>query len=386
MLVPPLRLRAHLTDELIPLWERHGLDRTHGGCWNRLGPELAPMPDGHKRLLVHARQIWAFTRAAELGAGSAASAAAAHGLEFMVRHFWDPRHGGWFTSTDDAGAPLDRRKDLYCHAFAIFALAAHHCASGDAESLRLARATLELLRERLRDPAAGGFFESASEDWRVSVDAPRRQNPHMHLVEALLALDEVAPDSGALGEACALVDLLAARWIDPRTGALGEHFDPTWRPLPGALGRSVEPGHHFEWVWLLDRLAARRQDGPAAASAERLLQFARRFGLDADGGVVDQLDRDGQPVAFSKRLWPQTERVKALAARVRTTGAAELRSELEAGLRYCFARHVDPKTGGWHEQLARDGRVLSEAQNATSVYHVVFALGEAIEALEERAD
>jgi mannose/cellobiose epimerase-like protein (N-acyl-D-glucosamine 2-epimerase family) len=98
--------------------------------------------------------------------------------------------------------------------------------------------------------------------------------------------------------------------------------------------------------------------------------------------VLDGLDRDGRPIANTKRLWPQTERVKALASRVRATGAADLRRELEDGLRYCFARHVDAKTGGWHEQLSRDGQVLSEAQNATSVYHVVFALGEAIEALE----
>jgi mannose/cellobiose epimerase-like protein (N-acyl-D-glucosamine 2-epimerase family) len=69
--------------------------------------------------------------------------------------------------------------------------------------------------------------------------------------------------------------------------------------------------------------------------------------------------------------------VKALAARALATGDAELRSELEAGLRYCFARQVDPKTRGWQEQLARDGRVLSDAQNATSVYHIVVALDEA---------
>ena len=46
------------------------------------------------------------------------------------------------------------------------------------------------------------------------------------------------------------------------------------------------------------------------------------------------------------------------------------------------AKLVDPKTRGWHEQLARDGRVLSDAQNATSLYHIVTALEEATQALE----
>jgi mannose-6-phosphate isomerase len=374
-------LRAHLVDELLPLWERHGLDRTRGGYWNRLGPDLAPLADGHKRLLVHARQIFSFTRAAELGAGPWAQAAAAHGLEFLLERFWDPRNGGWFTTTDDAGAPLDRRKDLYGHAFAIFALAHHHRACAEPESLRLALATLELLRERLRDPVSGGFFEGASEGWQP-LSGPRRQNPHMHLVEALLVLAEVAPDSGALRDARALVELLGTRWLDARTGALGELFDPSWQPLAGEAGRIVEPGHHFEWVWLLDRLHALEPRDSTRAIAERLFDFARRFGVDADGGVFDQLDRAGQPLLLTKRLWPQTERIKTLAARTGATADTALRRELEAGLRYCFARNVDPKTRGWFEQLSRDGRVLSDAQNATSVYHVVVALEEAAKVLD----
>ncbi len=373
-------LRAHLVAELLPLWERHGLDRARGGYWNRLGPDLSPLSDGHKRLLVHARQIFSFSRGAELGAGPWAQAAAAHGLEFLLARFWDTRNGGWFTTTDEAGTPLDRSKDLYGHAFAIFALAHHYRVFAEPESLRLARATFELVLARLRDPIAGGFFEGASEAWQP-VMGPRRQNPHMHLVEALLALAEVAPDSSALPEARQLVGLLGARWLDARTDALGEHFDPVWRPLEGEAGRVVEPGHHFEWVWLLDRLQALEPSDSTRALAARLFAFGRRFGVDADGGVFDQLDRAGQPQLFSKRLWPQTERVKALAARARATGDAELRRELEAGLRYCFERHVDPKTRGWHEQLARDGRVLSDAQNATSVYHVVVALDEASQCL-----
>lgn len=380
MLLSRVTLRAHIAEELLPLWEAHGLDRARGGYWNRLGPDLRPLPDGHKRMLVHARQVFAFTRGVEVGAGAWARAAANHGLEFLVERFWDSRNGGWFTTTDDAGTPLDRRKDLYDHAFAIFALAQHFRASAESESLRLALATFELLREHLRDPVSGGFLEGASEDWRPIV-GPRRQNPHMHLVEALLVLAEVAPDSGALHEARALVELLVARWLDPKTGALGEHFDPLWRPLAGDAGNVVEPGHHFEWVWLLDRLASVGSGAPTRALADRLFEFGRRFGVDADGGVFDQLDRVGKPLATSKRLWPQTERVKTLAARVRATGDAELRRELDAGLRYCFERHVDPKTRGWHELLDREGRVLSDAQNATSVYHVVLALDEAGQAL-----
>lgn len=370
-------LRAHLVDELVPLWERCGLDRAHGGYWSRLGPGLDPMPDGFKRLLVHTRQLYVFSRAAELGAGAWASAAASHGLDFLVRRFWDARHGGWFATTSDTGEPRDRRKDLYGHAFAIFALAEHHRISGEPESLRLARATLALVRERLRDAKGGGYFEGASEDWRP-VEEQRRQNPHMHLVEGLLALHAVAPAEGALADAAALVELLASRWSDPATGALGEFFGPSWEAAPEEPGELVEPGHAFEWFALLQRFAELGGDPSALALADRLLGFAERHGVDTDGGVFDQVDRSGHTLATGKRLWPQTERLKALAVSVRRRPDAARRRELEAALAHCAGRYIDPATRGWREQLARDGRVLSSAQNATSVYHVVAAFGEAL--------
>jgi mannose/cellobiose epimerase-like protein (N-acyl-D-glucosamine 2-epimerase family) len=369
-------VRAHLVDQLLPLWARHGLDRRAGGCWNRLDGSLAPLPDGFKRLVVHARQVYAFARGVELGAGGWAREAAAHALEFLVRRFRDERHGGWFFTTSDSGEPLDRRKDLYAHAFALFALAEHHGVFGANESLQLARETLEVLRARLRDPR-GGFVESAAEDFAPN-PGPRLQNPHMHLCEAFLALHAVAPGEGALAEAGALVELLGARWTDPGSGALSEVFDSAWAPAPGEAGAAVEPGHGFEWFALLHRFAELGGAGDAAGLAERLFGFAERHGLDADGGVFDRVDRGGGPVHTTKRLWPQTEHLKARAVRLRLVPDPGRRARLAAALEGCAKRYLDPATGGWREQLSREGRVLSQAQNATSVYHVVAALSEVL--------
>ena len=322
------------------------------------------MADGHKRLLVHARQSMR-SRAGRARAGAVASAAAAHGLEFMSgtsgRAAWC-----WFTTTDDRGAPLDRRKDLYCHAFAIFALATQYRASGEPESLRLAIATLDLLRDRLRDRGAGGFFEAASEDWQAAIDVPRRQNPHMHLVEALLALDAVPPRRRPRGST-ALVELLAERWIDLRTTR-----SASTSIRPGArgreLGRSVEPGHHFEWFWLLDRLRPASPAGRLPPCPTGSYNLHGGSASTRTGAI--RSSRSRRPACRPHQAPLAPDRApEALAARVRATRDAEVGRELEAGLRYCFARHVDPKTGAWHEQLARDGRVVSEAVNATSVYH-----------------
>jgi mannose/cellobiose epimerase-like protein (N-acyl-D-glucosamine 2-epimerase family) len=357
--------RARLL-ELLALWCERGLDRERGGYWNRLDASLAPVSEPHKRLLVHTRLIWSFSEGVLQGAGEPALAAARHGYAFLSEHFRDARRGGYRLTVDRAGAPADERKELYAHAFAVFALAHYARACAAPEALAEARDVLALLRERLSAPG-GGWFECAARDWSP-LPGPRLQNPHMHLLEALLALGD--PDPGARAMADEIFALCADRFVDRVQGCLGEKFRADWLPLADPEGRVVEPGHHFEWVWLLHAYARARSNPEALQLADLLQRFARRHGVDSDGLVFDALERSGRVARDSKRLWPQTEHLKALAAR----------GERDA-LRAAFARvtgaYVDPASGAWREQLDRAGNVTSTAFNATSVYHVVLALREA---------
>jgi mannose-6-phosphate isomerase len=365
------RLKRHLLAELLPYWAERGVDTVHGGFHNRLDGAGRPVPDAAKRLLVQTRQIYAFSAAARLGAPFGLELAT-RGVAFLEQAFRDRVHGGWFHTATPEGKPLDRRKDCYGHAFVVFALAHYAAASGDAGALVRAQETAALALAKLRDAEHGGYREAADESWTPRHELPRRQNPHMHWLEALLALHAAAPDAGLLAEADALLALLRGRWLDRERGCLGEHFAADWKPAPGPEGEVVEPGHHYEWCWLLLRDAAAR--GRAAPrEAETLFAFAERHGTDGSGGVFDRVDRRGRLLAGSQRLWPQTERLKALAAR------GEGRA-LVAGLERVFARYARP-AGGWTEQLGDDGRPESDVQNATSVYHVVLALREAMEAL-----
>ncbi len=57
-------------------------------------------------------------------------AAAAQGYRFLLEHFRDPEHGGYYWLTDRSGRPLDRRKFLYGQTFVIYALVEYYRASG----------------------------------------------------------------------------------------------------------------------------------------------------------------------------------------------------------------------------------------------------------------
>ena len=98
--------------------------------------------------------------------------------------------------------------------------------------------------------------------------------------------------------------------LQPQSGILAEYFDGSWNPRAGLHGRICEPGHHFEWSWLLRRYAglAGRSDPPIARA---LKAFGDRHGFDSDGFVVDELLDDGRVHKASRRCWPHTESIKA---------------------------------------------------------------------------
>ncbi|MCP5070177.1 MAG: hypothetical protein GY946_26720 [bacterium] len=374
-------IQHHWLEEFLPLWRDHGYDWELGGFHNRLGLDLRPAPDPFKRLLVQCRQVWTFSVAAQRGAGAWALELAQRGHAFLREHLLDVDKGGYFLTCTLEGQPLDRSKDLYTHAFVLLALAEHHRASGSNEVLEQARECFVWLDEHLRDPLHGGFFEAAEPDWTARGGARRRQNPHMHLFEALLVLNEVDPQGSCLAECSALFELLCERFLDSETGALCEFFEPDWSHCQGLDGQVVEPGHSFEWAWLLRRYARAANEPAAEAQARRFFAFGSAHGLSEQGGVYDELNRAGRVTRQTQRLWPQTERIHALAELV-SGGEATHLDTLHAALRTVFDNYVSAEHHGWAEQRDREGRISSTSMNATSVYHVTGALTAAIDSLD----
>lgn len=357
-------------ETLLPLCRDRFADRLHGGFHEQLTPEHEPVPLGTKRLMVQCRQLYVLSHAALLGERSGA-AAAERGYEFIRRSYRDTSHGGWYFRATDAGEPADRAKDLYTHAFVLFALAFLHRAFAAPDAVALAHETLDVLRARLAAPG-GGFWDRAGETWEADPSL-RRQNPHMHLLEAFLALHEATGQARWLDEASGLVRLFLERFHHADSGTLGEYFTATWAAHP-EQGHIVEPGHHYEWVWLLHRWRVATGSDEAAGAAERLFQLAERHGSDAEhGGIHDQIDRTGAALLTSRRIWPVTEAIKAHVARVE---AGETGGQPDRLVAHLFSAFLRPCGGGWVETMTREGTPLQTNLPGSTPYHLFLAAAE----------
>jgi len=366
------RASAWLREAALPLWADRGFDEKAGAFEEQLDFSGAPVTDVPRRLMVQARQVAVYSAAALSGrfpAGRERAITAAHGM--VERYLEADGAPGWVFSLGRDGRPLDRRRDLYAHAFVLFGLSWARRLEDDPAFAAAIDRTLEVLDGRFAVPAHGGY-----RDCLPPADPLRRQNPHMHLFEALLALAETGGHAGALERCRSLHALALARFFEPSSGAIRECFGEDWsvHPSPGAA--SVEPGHVFEWISLLrsyERLSGEDQSGPVAA----LLGFALHYGLDRKSGrIPDEVGEDGTCIRASSRLWPHTEALKALSAEARR-GRTDLAPLIGPVLSRLAAIYCRPDlAGGWIDHVDADDRPTSRAMPASSLYHVYFALAE----------
>jgi mannose-6-phosphate isomerase len=253
----------------------------------------------------------------------------------------------------------------------LFALAWARRLLGDVVDVALAEGLLCHLETQLRRPSGDGFLCAKPQSDRFT-----RQNPHMHLFEAALELEDAFGSRPAGALADRLHGLFRDRMIFEAAKALPELHDENWTPIetPEAV---FEPGHHFEWMWLLNRYSA-RSGKDVRALVGLLSERAWAEGLDQHGAAIESVEIGTGRRLESRRCWGSCEGLKAaatdfavgrdrLAARDRATGFAR-------SLGHAFLGR--PFRAGWVDRIDAKGLPLVDFVPASTLYHLTSAIVE----------
>lgn len=357
-----LRLRA------LPVWSTLGLAEDGGFAEVlSLDGRTLSMP---RRARVQARQIYVYAQAGLLGWDGPWRRCVSQGLARLYDSYL--RDDGYCRAAlTPEGAPLDETAMLYDQAFVLFALAAARSAGIEDDDLETRAVDL---RDRLvADALPNGAMKEAGEH-------PYQSNAHMHLLEACLAWEAAGGDAGWVALADRIAGLALSKFIDGQGGFLREFFDADWSPAAGEDGRLVEPGHQFEWAWLLTRYGRSRSDERAVEAARRLYATGRRGVAERSRIAVDAMNEDGTMRSNRARLWPQTEWLKAsliLAETARDGERTALMADAASAMRAIWL-YLTPD-GLWRDKHLPQGEFIDEPAPASSFYHIMTAFLQAVD-------
>jgi mannose-6-phosphate isomerase len=360
-------LKAWALDHAFPVWWEIGADKVQGGFFEKIALDGTPV-EAPRRARVQPRQIYSYAVAGLLGWDGPWKQALEHGLDFYLSKYRRP-DGFMRTLVASDGSPLDDKVDLYDQAFGLFGLAmASSVLPERADLPALATSLRDALYATLKHPIAG--FEDS-----VPRSLPLLSNPHMHLFEASLAWVEAGGDPQWRAMADEIAELALSKFIDPKSGGLREYYDGDWNPAPGVDGRIIEPGHQFEWAWLLLRWGKLAGRDDAIAAALRMIAIGDGPGVDPARGVAIFALLDDMSVHDDiARLWAQTEQIKAGVLAAQVTGDARWWTTAANGAE-ALTKYFDvPVKGLWRDKLRADGTFVDEAAPASSFYHIVCAI------------
>jgi mannose/cellobiose epimerase-like protein (N-acyl-D-glucosamine 2-epimerase family) len=367
-------LTGWLVEKALPVWFSVGVDVGKGECFEAIDLASSTSVATPRRARIIPRQIYSFLEGKRLGwDGPAEPVASALHNWFLSTY---TTADGYFAAAAGTDNKItDGSFDLYNQAFALFGFSNVAMSIPDLRENAIAQAEKlrALLIAKYKHPEAG-FHEA------VPAVAPLRSNPHMHLFEACLAWEAVSDDPLWEELADEIAELALINFIDPVSGGLREFFDLDWSPMPGNKGRIMEPGHQFEWAWLLARWGQSRRDADALIAARRLYDIGRTFGVNESRRVTFMALNDDftvhDPVA---RLWGQTEWIKAAVAMTQISTGVERDAYLadipEAvhALQVFFQNVPD---GLYLDKMSPDGTFKEEPAPASSLYHIVCAVSE----------
>jgi mannose-1-phosphate guanylyltransferase/mannose-6-phosphate isomerase len=357
------RLKAWLFEDALPLWWCFGADHAGGGFHEALGQDLAPARLD-RRALVQARQAHVFATAGLMGWPGPWPAAVRQGLDYLVARY-RRADGLYRRAVGPDGEAADDLARLYDQAFVLLALATGARALPDrrAEFETEAGALLAAVQRTFALEGGGWRADDAAMSYLA--------DPVMHLFEAALAWTEASGAPAWRDLAGGIAAHFLTRMVDAEGGRIVEQFDAGWRPA-GPEGRRLEPGHHFEWAWLLERWSRMTGEARPRDVAQALYASGER-GVDPRTGLVlDALSDDFSPLETTSRLWPQTERVKAALA-LAPDGPSRERAAASAAR--AMQSYLDtPVKGLWRDAPRAASAAATAPAPASSFYHIIGAI------------
>ena len=353
------RYRADLTENIMPFWLCHGLDRVNGGIYTCV--------DRDGSLIDTTKSVWFQGRFAFVASFAYNTieqnpewlAAAKSTIDFIEAHCFDTDGRMYFEVTAD-GRPLRKRRYVFSESFAAIAMAEYAKASGD---MTYAEKALKLFKDIRRFIATPGYLEPKYLDTLQA----KGHSIVMILINTASRIREVIKDPVLDQQIDESLESLKD-FVKPEFKALLEMVGPNGEFIDTINGRVINPGHCIETAWfMLEEAKHRGWDKEITQRALEILDWSWKWGWDEQyGGIINFRDcRSLPPQDYSQDMkfwWPQTEAIIATLYAYEATGDEKYIEMHRKISEWTYAHFPDSEYGEWYGYLHRDGTVAQPAK------------------------
>jgi mannose 2-epimerase len=405
-------LKFHLTRELLPFWLSRIMDEKNGGFITHFDKDGRDTGENEKSLIAQTRSLYSLSSAARHGYETEKCITLARsGLDFLLKHLWDEKNGGFFWMVDRQGGLVSDDKVLYGQSFAIYSLSEYYLAIGDPRGLAYADKLFDLIQEHCHDPEFGGYFEMFNAGWDLAAPGPgggdrKTLDVHMHLMEAFTSLYEASQAPAHRDSLSEVIRLLTDKIIHPvyKTGI--PQFTPEWKVAPqikfniiwgwdryaeGGSKPHAEDntayGHNAEFAWLLIH-ALRVLNFSVENYRDMLKQIfdhTVKNGIDREyGGVFVEGPHSGGVYDMEKEFWQQAEvMIGMLDAYILFHDQNYLDAYANVH-RFVFDKMINHPVGEWWPLLTREGEpIWTHMGHSWKInYHTIRCLVQCIERMK----
>lgn len=354
------KYRSDLTENIMPFWLEHGLDRKNGGVYTCL--------DRDGSLMDPTKSVWFQGRFAFICSFAYNNVekrpewleAARLTLDFIEAHCFD-NDGHMYFSVTAEGRPLRQRRYVFSETFAAIAMAEYSLATGDRH---WAERALKVFDDTQRFLSTPGYLAPKFEE---SVQL-QSHSIIMILINVGSCLRKVIDDPKLTHQIDDSIARLKKYFIHPEFKCLLETVGMNGEFIDTNLTRTINPGHCIETSWfIMEEAKLRNWDKEMLDMALEIFDWSWDWGWDKQyGGIINFRDcRNLPPQDYSQDMkfwWPQCETIIASLYAYLATGDEKYLYRHERISEWTYAHFPDADKGEWYGYLHRDGTVAQPAK------------------------
>ncbi|WP_321342994.1 AGE family epimerase/isomerase [uncultured Draconibacterium sp.] len=362
-------LKEEMTLELeniLEFWSTRTIDQKFGGFVGQIDQDGNVITGATKSAVLNTRLLWTFAAAYHVIGSEKLEQMATRAYDYLVNNFWDKEFGGLFWELDYKGEVVNARKQAYAQGFGVYALSEFYRATGNKESLELAKKLFSLIETNFRENQFDGYIEALDREWKPLADMrlsekdanlPKSMNTHLHILEPYTNLYRVWPYNELRERILHLLDIFQTKIVNHQTGHFGLFFEMDWTPKSDIISF----GHDIEGAWLLHEAAyeinATECLNAIQQTALKLVDATLKEGTASDGSLF--YEKEGEHLDTDRHWWPQAEAMVGLMDAWEITGKNQYLTKIAEVWNYIKENVIDYENGEWFGRIDERGTAIS---------------------------